>query len=144
MEKKFQNSFYTLWGCPFLQKFWRNCHSGEVNRKMLFYLPLKMSGNSNRKFCQMGRGLCFMLQNCIFCLELGWCKITFSTWCYFLRGYEYIIIVNATCDTHRYCDCFANGEFCSNCNCVNCSNNMEHEKERSKAIKVCTVQWTAK
>ena len=39
------------------------------------------------------------------------------------------------CD--RYCDCFANGEFCSNCNCVNCSNNMDHEKERSKAIKVC-------
>lgn len=36
-----------------------------------------------------------------------------------------------------YCDCFANGEFCSNCNCVNCSNNMEHEKERSKAIKAC-------
>jgi len=36
-----------------------------------------------------------------------------------------------------YCDCFANGEFCNNCNCVNCSNNMEHEKERSKAIKAC-------
>ena len=47
------------------------------------------------------------------------------------------IIVTVMCDTHRYCDCFANGEFCSNCNCVNCSNNMEHEKERSKAIKVC-------
>ena len=40
-------------------------------------------------------------------------------------------------DSVRYCDCFANGEFCSNCNCVNCSNNMDHEKERSKAIKVC-------
>lgn len=38
----------------------------------------------------------------------------------------------------RYCDCFANGEFCNNCNCVNCSNNMEREKERSKAIKVIT------
>lgn len=36
-----------------------------------------------------------------------------------------------------YCDCFANGEFCSNCNCVNCCNNMDHEKERSKAIKAC-------
>lgn len=36
-----------------------------------------------------------------------------------------------------YCDCFANGEFCNNCNCVNCSNNMDHEKERSKAIKAC-------
>lgn len=51
------------------------------------------------------------------------------------------IIVTVMCGTHRYCDCFANGEFCSNCNCVNCSNNMEHEKERSKAIKVC-VQVT--
>ncbi|XP_031572762.1 protein lin-54 homolog [Actinia tenebrosa] len=36
-----------------------------------------------------------------------------------------------------YCDCFAQGEFCSNCNCINCFNNMEHEKERSKAIKAC-------
>ncbi|KAK3735218.1 hypothetical protein QZH41_010028, partial [Actinostola sp. cb2023] len=36
-----------------------------------------------------------------------------------------------------YCDCFAQGEFCHNCNCINCSNNMEHEKERSKAIKAC-------
>ena len=36
-----------------------------------------------------------------------------------------------------YCDCFANGEFCSNCNCNNCSNNIEHEQERSKAIKAC-------
>lgn len=36
-----------------------------------------------------------------------------------------------------YCDCFANGEFCSNCNCNNCSNNIEHESDRSKAIKAC-------
>eukprot|EP00795_Rhopilema_esculentum_P005133 gene5133-254_t len=36
-----------------------------------------------------------------------------------------------------YCDCFANGEFCSNCNCQNCENNIEHEVERSKAIKAC-------
>ena len=35
-----------------------------------------------------------------------------------------------------YCDCFANGEFCSNCNCTNCFNNLEHESERLKAIKV--------
>ncbi|XP_070591884.1 tesmin isoform X2 [Erythrolamprus reginae] len=34
-----------------------------------------------------------------------------------------------------YCDCFANGEFCSNCNCNNCYNNPEHEIERFKAIK---------
>lgn len=36
-----------------------------------------------------------------------------------------------------YCDCFANGEFCNNCNCHNCSNNINHEAERSKAIKAC-------
>ncbi|RUS89842.1 hypothetical protein EGW08_002372 [Elysia chlorotica] len=36
-----------------------------------------------------------------------------------------------------YCDCFANGEFCQNCNCTNCANNIEHEEERSKAIKCC-------
>lgn len=37
---------------------------------------------------------------------------------------------------NRYCDCFANGEFCNNCNCNNCFNNLEHETERLKAIKV--------
>ncbi|XP_043917286.1 protein lin-54 homolog isoform X2 [Protopterus annectens] len=36
-----------------------------------------------------------------------------------------------------YCDCFANGEFCNNCNCTNCYNNMAHETERQKAIKAC-------
>ncbi|XP_032395724.1 protein lin-54 homolog isoform X2 [Etheostoma spectabile] len=36
-----------------------------------------------------------------------------------------------------YCDCFANGEFCNNCNCNNCFNNLEHEMERQKAIKTC-------
>ncbi|KAL7862773.1 hypothetical protein SRHO_G00117570 [Serrasalmus rhombeus] len=36
-----------------------------------------------------------------------------------------------------YCDCFANGEFCSNCKCINCCNNMEHESERYRAIKTC-------
>ncbi|KAG5273419.1 hypothetical protein AALO_G00151120 [Alosa alosa] len=36
-----------------------------------------------------------------------------------------------------YCDCFANGEVCSNCNCINCCNNTEHETERYKAIKIC-------
>ncbi|CAG5867716.1 unnamed protein product [Menidia menidia] len=37
----------------------------------------------------------------------------------------------------KYCDCFANGEFCNNCNCNNCFNNLEHETERQKAIKTC-------
>ncbi|XP_014373260.1 tesmin isoform X2 [Alligator sinensis] len=36
-----------------------------------------------------------------------------------------------------YCDCFANGDFCSNCNCNNCYNNPLHETERFKAIKAC-------
>ncbi|NXD71863.1 MTL5 protein, partial [Eolophus roseicapillus] len=38
---------------------------------------------------------------------------------------------------HRYCDCFANGDFCNNCNCKNCYNNQLHETERFKAIKAC-------
>lgn len=37
---------------------------------------------------------------------------------------------------HRYCDCFASGDFCNNCNCNNCCNNLRHEIERFKAIKV--------
>ncbi|XP_052765181.1 protein lin-54 homolog isoform X1 [Mya arenaria] len=36
-----------------------------------------------------------------------------------------------------YCDCFANGEFCHNCNCNNCANNLDHEEDRSRAIKQC-------
>uniref|UniRef100_T1I6V9 CRC domain-containing protein n=1 Tax=Rhodnius prolixus TaxID=13249 RepID=T1I6V9_RHOPR len=36
-----------------------------------------------------------------------------------------------------YCDCFANGEFCNQCNCTCCSNNLEHEEERQRAIKSC-------
>lgn len=35
-----------------------------------------------------------------------------------------------------YCDCFANGEFCLDCNCKDCHNNLEHEADRSKAIKL--------
>lgn len=34
-----------------------------------------------------------------------------------------------------YCDCFANGEFCYNCNCRDCYNNLENEEERQKAIR---------
>ncbi|XP_055372505.1 protein lin-54 homolog isoform X2 [Condylostylus longicornis] len=36
-----------------------------------------------------------------------------------------------------YCDCFANGEFCQDCNCKECFNNLEYEDERQKAIKMC-------
>ncbi|XP_050429417.1 protein lin-54 homolog isoform X2 [Adelges cooleyi] len=34
-----------------------------------------------------------------------------------------------------YCDCFANGEFCYQCNCNSCFNNMEHEEDRQQAIR---------
>ncbi|KAI6224688.1 CRC domain-containing protein [Aphelenchoides besseyi] len=34
-----------------------------------------------------------------------------------------------------YCECFANGEFCLDCNCKDCHNNLTHEMERSRAIK---------
>jgi hypothetical protein len=33
-----------------------------------------------------------------------------------------------------YCDCFAAGEYCADCNCINCLNHLEAEKERSQAI----------
>jgi hypothetical protein len=33
-----------------------------------------------------------------------------------------------------YCDCFASGEFCDGCNCVNCFNNIEHEETRQAAV----------
>lgn len=36
-----------------------------------------------------------------------------------------------------YCDCFANGEFCNNCNCTNCFNNLSHEEARKRSIKQC-------
>ncbi|XP_019668367.2 tesmin isoform X8 [Felis catus] len=34
-----------------------------------------------------------------------------------------------------YCDCFASGDFCHNCNCNNCRNNLHHEVQRFKAMK---------
>lgn len=36
-----------------------------------------------------------------------------------------------------YCECFANGEFCKNCNCVNCKNVLTSEMDRSRAIRSC-------
>uniref|UniRef100_A0A1B6DQ28 CRC domain-containing protein n=1 Tax=Clastoptera arizonana TaxID=38151 RepID=A0A1B6DQ28_9HEMI len=36
-----------------------------------------------------------------------------------------------------YCDCFANGEFCFQCNCNSCFNNLDHEEDRQRAIKSC-------
>uniref|UniRef100_A0A915JZX6 CRC domain-containing protein n=1 Tax=Romanomermis culicivorax TaxID=13658 RepID=A0A915JZX6_ROMCU len=37
----------------------------------------------------------------------------------------------------KYCECFANGEFCKNCNCTNCKNVMTSENDRSRAIRSC-------
>ncbi|XP_030282669.1 spexin prohormone 2 isoform X2 [Sparus aurata] len=36
-----------------------------------------------------------------------------------------------------YCECFAYGVMCSNCDCSNCHNNAEHEMKRQKAIESC-------
>ncbi|XP_044758263.1 protein lin-54 homolog isoform X2 [Coccinella septempunctata] len=36
-----------------------------------------------------------------------------------------------------YCDCFANGEFCYQCKCMYCYNNLENEEYRQRAIKAC-------
>ncbi|XP_043205761.1 protein lin-54 homolog isoform X1 [Amphibalanus amphitrite] len=36
-----------------------------------------------------------------------------------------------------YCDCFASGEFCNNCNCTNCFNSLDREEERQRAIRAC-------
>ncbi|XP_040580783.1 protein lin-54 homolog isoform X2 [Lepeophtheirus salmonis] len=36
-----------------------------------------------------------------------------------------------------YCECFANGKFCYNCNCFNCYNNIKHEEDRQRSIRSC-------
>lgn len=36
-----------------------------------------------------------------------------------------------------YCECFANGEFCQNCTCKDCFNNLQYEDERQRAIRSC-------
>jgi hypothetical protein len=33
-----------------------------------------------------------------------------------------------------YCECFAEGKYCLNCNCKNCHNTADHEEERKDAI----------
>lgn len=35
-----------------------------------------------------------------------------------------------------YCDCFAQGQLCQNCNCTNCMNNLQYEEDRARAIKM--------
>jgi len=52
-----------------------------------------------------------------------------------------ISTANRTCNCKRsnclklYCDCFANGEYCKNCNCTSCYNNPDNETLRSSAIR---------
>ncbi|KAK4380921.1 protein tesmin/TSO1-like CXC 5 [Sesamum angolense] len=36
--------------------------------------------------------------------------------------------------TARYCECFAAGSYCDNCNCTNCHNKKEHEADRKGSI----------
>lgn len=46
--------------------------------------------------------------------------------------------LNCTCQKSkclkRYCDCFAAGEYCSGCSCVDCHNTAEHDLLRKEAI----------
>jgi hypothetical protein len=60
-----------------------------------------------------------------------------SLFCFYSPASIHRTYKNCLCLLFRYCDCFANGEFCHNCNCTNCANNLEHEDERSRAIKSC-------
>jgi hypothetical protein len=33
-----------------------------------------------------------------------------------------------------YCECFSSGEYCKNCNCNGCCNNIENESIRKKTV----------
>lgn len=37
-------------------------------------------------------------------------------------------------ETVRYCECFATGVYCDNCNCTNCQNNVVNEAARKEAV----------
>ena len=34
-----------------------------------------------------------------------------------------------------YCECFASGRYCDNCNCLSCCNNSNHEAVRQAAVE---------
>eukprot|EP00039_Didymoeca_costata_P001015 m.48840 g.48840 ORF g.48840 m.48840 type:complete len:381 (-) comp10588_c0_seq1:878-2020(-) len=36
-----------------------------------------------------------------------------------------------------YCECFRRGEYCDNCNCKSCNNNIQHEDARREAVISC-------
>lgn len=45
---------------------------------------------------------------------------------------------NCNCKNSRclklYCECFSSGEYCKNCNCNGCCNNIENESIRKKTV----------
>lgn len=47
---------------------------------------------------------------------------------------------NCNCKNSRclklYCECFASGEYCKNCNCNGCCNNIENESIRKETIAI--------
>ena len=81
------------------------------------------------------------------CIQHETCVQVSSAWflvpatCVMCRGYKlavYELLFVMCCDlVCSYCECFANGEFCNDCNCCNCFNNLQHEEERSRAVKAC-------
>lgn len=36
---------------------------------------------------------------------------------------------------HSYCECFASGRYCDNCNCLSCFNNKDNEAVRQAAVE---------
>lgn len=55
-----------------------------------------------------------------------------------LEGSPKAVKKSCNCKSSRclklYCECFASGEYCYNCNCVGCYNNSAYEKYRTEAI----------
>jgi hypothetical protein len=58
-----------------------------------------------------------------------------------LKGNTYILNKKNCCNCKKsrclklYCDCFAKGEYCHGCNCINCHNIRQYEQERQVAIQ---------
>ena len=59
-ENVFRKFGYTSRGCPLFWKCRKIVITGAVNRKMLFHSPLKVAGNSNRKFWLNGKRPMFL------------------------------------------------------------------------------------
>lgn len=56
-----------------------------------------------------------------------------------MANHENIVRKNCNCRNSRclklYCECFASGKYCKDCNCSDCNNNNHNEQHRSKAIE---------